>query len=244
MPTTELAAALADIDTVFNGFAGPHETGCAHCFLPEETAWLRTPYTRVPADLLRRFVFKDPLHFEDHAAVMRRLLPQTARAMADGSLEDIGWGFHGLGRVDWRAWPAEQASAVDRFVHAWWDDVRTTPEPPYPVHDVFETCAMIVGTISPLLDRWTPHPVADAHLVSCAGEWLYRLVVDDWPFSWWYHDDQPSVVAELQSWLARHAPGRLRARGETDLAVRARLVGLPYDERWNDPYWTNPSATN
>ncbi|MFS4094954.1 hypothetical protein [Streptomyces sp. AF1A] len=49
---------------------------------------------------------------------------------------------------------------------------------------------------------------------------------------------------ELQSWLARHAAGRLRARGEEDLARRAELVGLRYDERWDDPYWSSPSATN
>ncbi|WBO67323.1 hypothetical protein [Streptomyces camelliae] len=48
MPTPALAAALADIETVFNGFASPHETGCGRCHLPEETAYLRTPYVRVP----------------------------------------------------------------------------------------------------------------------------------------------------------------------------------------------------
>ena len=60
MTTTALDAALADIDTVFNGFASPTETGCARCYLPEETAYLRTPYTRVPVDLVSRFVFELP----------------------------------------------------------------------------------------------------------------------------------------------------------------------------------------
>ncbi|MFJ9819809.1 hypothetical protein ACIRU3_32010 [Streptomyces sp. NPDC101151] len=244
MSTPALAAALADIDTVFNGFSSPTETGCERCFAPQETAYLRTPYTRVPPDLLRRFVHKVPGHFEDHAAVMRRLLPQCARAMADGGLDDLGWSPHGLSRVDWRSWPAGQAAAVEAFVLAWWDDVLTSPEPPYRVQDVFETGASILRTMTPLLDRWQAHPVADTHLVDCARDWLCTLSSDHWPFIWWTRDDESAGVAELRAWLARHAPDRLRARGEPDLATRARLVGLPYEERWNDPYWTNPSATS
>lgn len=244
MSSPALAAALADIDTVFNGFASPHETGCERCFRPEETARLRTPYVRVPLDVVERFVFKVPGHFADHAAVMRRLLPQTAHAMADGTLGGVGRGIHGLARVSWRTWPAEQASAVEAFVHAWWQDVLATPAPPYPVGDVFETCAMILGTLTPLLDRWEPGPVADAHLATCAASWQYELVTDRAPFSWWDPDDEPAVIAEHQAWLAEHAPARLCAAGESDLAVRAGLLALPYDERWAHPYWYSPSATN
>lgn len=244
MTSPALAAALADIDTVFNGFASPTETGCERCYGPEETAYLRTPYTRVPADLVRRFVFESPDHFEDHAAVMRRLLPQTAHAMADGGLDGIGWGRHGLSRVDWRAWPAQQAGAVEAFVLAWWDDTLLNPRPPYPVHDVFETCAMILGDMTPLLDRLREGPAVEAHLVSCASDWLYYLITDASPWSWWDHDDEGPVLAALRSWLATHAPDRLRAQGEPDLAIRAELLALPYDERWAHPYWTSPSATN
>jgi hypothetical protein len=244
MTSKALDAALADIDTVFNGFASPTETGCERCYLPEETAYLRTPYTRVPADLVRRFVFESPGHFEDHAAVMRRLLPHTAHAMADGSLDGIGWGAHGLSRVDWRAWPPEQAAAVEAFLHAWWGDILTTPEPPYPVHEVFETCATILGDLMPFLDRLRMQPGAEAHLVTCARAWLFDLTTDDSPFCWWYRGDETSLVTALQSWLAAHAPERLRAQGEPDLATRAELLGLPYDERWAHPYWTSASATN
>ncbi|MER6026701.1 hypothetical protein [Streptomyces sp. NPDC001851] len=207
MPTPALAAALADVDTVFNGFASPAET-------------------------------------EDHAAVMRRLLPQCAHAMADGTLDGIGWAPHGLSRVHWRSWPPEQASAVEAFVLAWWQDVLATPTAPYPAEDVFETCASILRTMTPLLDGWGPGPVAGAHLVGCARSWMYDLVNDDLPVTWWEPEDRAAAVGELRSWLARHASARLRARGETDLAVRSELVGLPYDDRWNDPYWTSPAATN
>jgi hypothetical protein len=31
---------------------------------------------------------------------------------------------------------------------------------------------------------------------------------------------------------------RLRALDEQDLATRVELLGLPYDERWEHPYWS------
>ncbi|MFI1003558.1 hypothetical protein ACIP10_20160 [Streptomyces galbus] len=92
MRSPALTAALADIDTVFDGFAGPTETGCGRCHLPEETAHLRSPYTRVPPEVLDMYLFEVPDHFDDHAAAMRRLLPQGARAMVDGALDGFGWG--------------------------------------------------------------------------------------------------------------------------------------------------------
>ena len=239
-----LTAALADIETVFNGFASPGETGCERCFGPTETAFLRTPYTRVPGELVSRFVFKDPTHFVDHAAVLRRLLPQMARAMAEGELDGIGWGAHGLSRTDWRAWSAGQAAAIEAFLHAWWQDALTKPESPYGVQDVFETCATIARSVTPFLDGWAQDPVADAHFVHCADHWLYYLVSDASPFTWWYDDTEDAGVADLRTWLAGPGAARLRAHGHPDLAARAELLALPYDERWAHPYWTSPSATN
>lgn len=233
MTSRALAAALADIDTVFNGFASPDETGCGRCHLPEETAYLRTPYTRVPADVLRMYVFEVPDHFDDHAAAMRRLLPQAAHAMADGTLDGIGWGAHGLMRTHWRSWPAEQVTAIDAFVRAWWQDVLATPEPPYPVHEVFETCAAIARTVTPFLDAWERGAVADAHLVGCADTWLYDLVSDASPFTWWNNDDEDAGVDALRTWLIGEGADRLRELDEPDLALRAALLALPYDERWS-----------
>jgi hypothetical protein len=244
MASPALDAALADIDTVFNGFASPHETGCGHCHAPEETAFLRTPYTRVPLDVVRYYLFEVPDHFDDHPAAMRRLLPQAARAMAEGTLGSIGYGAHGLSRVDWRSWPAEQATAIEAFLHAWWQDTLTLPEPPYAIDDTFETCATIAGAVTPFLDGWVRTPVADAHLARCAVTWLYDLLSDSSPFWWWYDDGEGSGVADLRAWLAGPGAVRLRVQGEADLAVRAELLALPYDERWAHPYWTSASATN
>ncbi|MCX4999210.1 hypothetical protein [Streptomyces longwoodensis] len=243
MRSPALTAALADIDTVFNGFASPTETGCGLCHLPEETAHLRSPYTRVPPDVLNMYLFEVPDHFDDHAAAMRRLLPQGARAMADGTLDGFGWGFHGLSRAEWRSWPAEQADAVEALVTAWWADVVRSPHPPYPVEDVFETCAAILRDVGPLLDRWERGPVADAHLVAALRSWLAELLEDQSPFTWIPHAED-ELLAVLRSWTAADAPARLRALGESDLANRAGLLALSYDDRWAHPYWRTASVTN
>ena len=74
----------------------------------------------IPVDVVQYYLFEVSDHFDDHAAVMRRLLPQAARAMADGSLGSINYEAHGLSRVDWRSWPADQAAAIEAFLNAWW----------------------------------------------------------------------------------------------------------------------------
>ncbi|MEU0004784.1 hypothetical protein ABZ079_10905 [Streptomyces sp. NPDC006314] len=244
MSSTALDAALADIDTVFNGFASPQETGCGYCHAPEETAYLRTPHVRVPTDVVQYYLFEVPDHFDDHAAAMRRLLPQAARAMAEGTLGAIGYGAHGLSRVDWRSWPAEQAAAIDAFLRAWWRDVLSTPDPPYSVDEVFDTCVTIARSVAPFLDDWVRGPVADAHLVHCADVWLYDLLSDSSPFSWWYDDSEEAGVTELRTWLSGPGAVRLHALGERDLAIRSALLVLPYGDRWEHPYWDTASATN
>ncbi|MFE7648939.1 hypothetical protein [Streptomyces phaeoluteigriseus] len=200
----------------------------------------------MPLDVLRRFFFETPGHFDAHTAVVRRPLPQTAHALVDGAPECVGRAVPGLARVAWRAWPPRQAATVETFVHAWWQDVLTTPGTPNPaVYDVFEICARILGTITPLLDLWRPGPVADAHLAVCADHRNPQHVRDEAPFLRWDGADESAVVAQHQAWLAEHAPARPPAcRRPPDLATRAALLALPYDERWAHPYWYGPSATD
>lgn len=250
MPSAALDAALADIDTVFDGFASFDETGCSYCHAPEETAYLRTPHVRIPLDVVQYYLFEVPdlpqrgTPIDDHAVAMRRLLPQAARAMADGSFGAIGYLGNGLSRVDWRSWPAERATAIEAFLNAWWQHALTLPEPPYGIDDVFDTCVTIARTVTPFLDDWGRCPVADAHLAHCTDVWLYDLLSDHSPFSWWYDGSEDADLRDLRSWLAGPGAVRLRAQGEPDLAVRAELLALPYDERWAHPYWASASATN
>ncbi|MDH6583541.1 hypothetical protein M2161_002647 [Streptomyces sp. SAI-133] len=243
MTSPALDAALADIDTVFNGCTSPGESACELCHLPEEAAYLRTPYVRIPADVLRMYAFEVSDHFDDQAAAMRRLLPQGARALVMGEMEPLGLGFHGLAVVDWRTWPADQSAAVETFVLAWWADVLAAPEPPYRIVEIFELCASVLRSVTPLHDRWHASPVADAHLARCVDRWLDELLVDESPFGWFLQGEETAVPA-LRAWLAQYAPDRLRARDEPDLAKKAELLALPYDDRWAHPYWASPSATS
>lgn len=227
MPSAALDAALADIDAAFSGCTSPAETGCGYCHAPEETAYLRTPDVRMPVDLVRYYLFEVPDHFDDHAAVMRRLLPQGARAMADGTLGSIGYGAHGLSRVDWRSWPTGQVAAIEAFLCVWWQDSLATPEPTYGIGDIFETCVTIARTVTPFLDAWPPGPVADAHLAHCADTWLRDLPADASPFTWWYGDTMDVGVKDLRSWLAGPGAARLQAMGEYGLATQAERLTMP-----------------
>lgn len=223
MTSPALAQALARIDAVFDGFANPRESGCGYCH-GSETGYLRTPSVPLPPDTLSMFLYEVPDHFDDHATAMRRLLPQGARALADGTLGAIAYSGHGLARVDWHSWPAEQAAAVEAFLHAWWQDAVTTPEPPYPVDDIFDTCVTIARTVTPFLQAWPRGTAPDAHLAHCADVWLYELLSDGTPFSWWYDDSAERGLAELRAWLSGPGAARLHAQGETDLATRAELL--------------------
>ncbi|MDX3783295.1 hypothetical protein [Streptomyces europaeiscabiei] len=119
----------------------------------------------MPQDVLERYLVEVRDHFDDHPAALRRLLPQGARALADGTpAVRGGWEPLGLSEVDRRRWPAEQAAAVEAFVHACWEDNLAKARPPQPVGDVFEACVALLGTVVPLLDRWPAGPEADAHL--------------------------------------------------------------------------------
>ncbi|MFJ7076685.1 hypothetical protein [Streptomyces sp. NPDC098781] len=226
MSSAALDAALAEIDTVFGGFASPEETGCGYCHLPEELAHLRTPDRPIPVDVVSYFLFEVPDHFDDHPAVMRRLLPQVARAMTDGGLGGIAHGAHGLSRVDWQLWPAEQVTAIEAFLHAWWRAVVVSPEPPYDISDIFDTCVTIARTVTPFLDTWGPGRVADAHLARCADVWLDDLLSDSSPFTWWYDDTVDAGLADLRTWLAGPGLARLHEAGEYDLATRVELLAL------------------
>jgi hypothetical protein len=240
-PSAALIAALAEIDAVFDGCTSPHEAGCTFCHLPCEIALLRTPRTQLPDGLLFSFMHKEPGHFTDHDAVLRRLLPQAARAMVDGSMPTM-YG-HGLTRTKWRAWPREQAAAIDAFLDAWWCHTLTDPAPPTAVHDIFDACVTIAGTVGPFLSSWeATGEVADRHLVACASFWFEELAEDASPFHLWTDPGQEAIAAdELRRWIALDAPRRLRALGEPGLAKGSELLGLPYDERWSQGACHGPS---
>lgn len=234
-----LAAALDHLGVAFAGMtARPDEHNCVcHWGDPEELAQLKTPDTELDPDLLRRTW--QATDWTDHGAVLRRILPQFARALVVDGLPgfwpaEAGRSF-ALGR--WQEWPEAHAGAVREFLHAWWGLTLSDPRPAVPVHDVLTMVTEASGTVGPWLADWETltGPPADAHLAALVVEWEWELLGDQLPWSAW--DNEDGLRDELTAWLVRHAPGRLRAHGAPEaLLDRIRLLGLAAD-RWDDPHW-------
>ncbi|MEH0549902.1 hypothetical protein [Streptomyces sp. B21-101] len=239
-----LGVALDDLFDVFHGMtAHPDEHNCScHWGSAEEVALLKTPDVELEPDLLRRSW--EALDWTDHAAVLRRILPQFATALVAGrvrplsGLEEAGYSF---ARGRWQRWPDEQNRAVSEFLHAWWVQSLTDPDAAVPAHQVFAMCAEASGTLRPWLADWETHPgnLSDRRLAEAAGEWEYALLGDSlpWHVHWPEHDEE-GLRAELVGWLLGHAATRLRTSGApADLQHRIQLLALTGEARWTSPHW-------
>ncbi|WP_398859124.1 hypothetical protein [Streptomyces chengmaiensis] len=216
------------------------ETQCdCHWGSEEELARLKVPDVELDPDLLHR-TWSAP-DWNDHGAVLRRILPQFARALVTGLVEpmfgmaEVG---HAFARGSWREWPARQTVTVWEFLHAWWAHSLTQPKPAVPVHELLALCAEASGTLRPWLSAWEAldHRTADRHLADAAAHWEYELLGDRLPWDAW--DNADALRTELSAWLVRHAPTRLQAQDvPEELLHRIRLMGLTGPARWEDPHW-------
>ncbi|MFD7529539.1 hypothetical protein ACFV8E_18385 [Streptomyces sp. NPDC059849] len=239
-----LDAALDGLAVTFRGMtARPDEDNCeCHWGSAEELALLKVPDIELDDDLLRRTW--RPVDWSDHAAVLRRILPQFARSLVAGRVEaflgaeEIGRSFD---RGHWQQWPAEQAAAVREFLHAWWTHTLTDPAPAVPAHELLALLVEASGALTPWLAHWESQTgtTADRHLTAAVDDWEYDLLGDDLPWDAWdSEDDEGERRAELTAWLLNHARPRLIAHGAPDeLLQRIRLLGLTGPARWEDPHW-------
>lgn len=133
----------------------------------EDLARLKTPDVELSAYLLDRAWH--PFHWTDHAAMLRRILPQFASALVGGlitphfGLEEAG---HCLARGEWLQWPAGQATAVQEFLDAWWAYTLAVPDPAVPAYDVLgKAMTKKTGSVS-----WRPgcSPMPSPGFVSTA----------------------------------------------------------------------------
>lgn len=130
-----LDAALDNLAVAFRGMtARRDENNCeCHWGSAEDLALLKVPDIELDDDLLQRTWRASD--WSDHAAVLRRILPQFARSLVAGRVEpflgpeEIGRSFD---RGHWQQWPGEQAAAVREFLHAWWTHTLTDPHPHRP----------------------------------------------------------------------------------------------------------------
>lgn len=238
---SRLDAALVGLAVTFRGMtARPDEFNCeCHWGSAEELALLKVPDVELDPDLLRRTW--QPSDWDDHASVLRRILPQLANTLVNGQVEsyvDLGEVGRSFARGRWQQWPTEQAAAVGEFLEAWWAQTLIFSKPIVPAYEVFAFCTEASGTLSPWLNTWeaATHPVADQHLADAVAHWADDLLDDRLP--WDALEDEEDKLAELAAWLVRHAPARLRAHGSPEeLLHRIRLLGLSGPARWDDPHW-------
>ncbi|MES4890258.1 hypothetical protein [Streptomyces sp. NPDC096012] len=239
-----LGAALDDLDVTFRGMtAHPDEHNCeCHWGSSQEISLLKTPDAELEPDLLRRTW--QAVDWTDHAAVLRRILPQFARALVAGRAapryepEEAGASF---ARGRWQQWPEDHAGAVREFLHAWWEQSLTDPHAVVPAHRVFVLCAEASGSVGPWLAQWeerTGH-LSDRRLAEAAAKWEYELLGDSLPWTvGWYDHDAEEMRARLVAWLLGPGASRLRESGApADLQHRIRLLGLDGEARWTDPHW-------
>ncbi|MGQ7749573.1 hypothetical protein ACUN29_13875 [Streptomyces sp. WC2508] len=241
-----LDAALDNLAVTFRGMtARPDENNCeCHWGSAEDLALLKVPDIELDDDLLQRTW--RPVDWSDHAAVLRRILPQFARSLVAGRVEpflgpeEIGRSFD---RGHWQQWPGEQASAVREFLHSWWTHTLTEPAPAVPAHELLALLVEASGALTPWLAHWETQTGAPAtrHLTEAAAHWEYHLLGEELPWDAWdSEDDGGERRAELTAWLLGHARPRLIAHGAPEeLLHRIRLLGLTGPARWEDPYWPN-----
>lgn len=236
-----LDSALEGVAATFRGMtAHPDESNCeCHWGSAEELAQLKVAGVELDLDLLRRTWQAGD--WNDHASILRRILPQLASALV-GGLVDPMCGMEDVGRCfvlgNWQQWPCEQAAAVEEFLKAWWSYTLTDPHPSVPPYHLLVLLTEATGSLSPWLSTWEllKNPVADRHLAEAAAKWEYDLLGDRLP--WYAWGDEEEVRAELTAWLVRHAPSRLRSHGASEeLLHRIRLLGVTGPARWTDAHW-------
>ena len=219
MPTSDgrsIQLAIARVAEVFAGMtARPGEVGCGRCYSTDEVALLRTADVALPADLVRMIAEEAPDHWDDQPAVIRRILPQLAVLLAQGTASpDLI--ARGLAAARWSRWPDQQADAVLGFLEAWWIWTLRQDSPPTPAREVFESCVTATSSVTPWLACWDAErgPTADRHLAECADWWWDDLQSNSSPLTWWWGpaEQERAACRELRTWLASNGDHRVRLR--------------------------------
>jgi len=208
---TALGLAIANVHDVFAGMAAnPDEVGCLACYSPGDMEMLRRSDVPVPDDLVASVALEVPDHWDDHAAVLRRVLPQAVDKLVLNSL-DHGLTASRLVAAGWTEWPEEQVAAIRQFLGAWWDWSLRQESPPTKIWDVFECCATATSEVTTWLARWDAAAAIDTNarraLAECFDWWWYDLQAGVSPFHWWHDARERAASDELNTWLARTRHG-------------------------------------
>ncbi|MEI7056959.1 hypothetical protein WBG06_14150 [Nocardioides sp. CCNWLW239] len=238
--TPELQAALADVDRVFRGRTCAADNVCLHCYPEIWAVDLSRPGALLHPEFLASVTYEAPGMVDDHDGLVRRILPQMAKAMVDGSLSLFDVEHHALARGSWRTWSKRESVAIRRFIEAWWLDLVTTREPHHGVREAFEAYATMTADLAAALGSWPRGEVATEHFVAVSKSWLWELT----------HGYEVLHILEavdeanewLRQWYAAAGAERLRDAGEPELAVDAERLALDIHERMNLLYGASPEA--
>lgn len=208
----DLATAVARIDRLFGGpasrvDASALDRGCARCFSDPEDALLRSGNALLPDQLVERVAAKDPTHWSDQPALVRRVLPQLVRLLADGRATDARWCARGLVAAGWHGWPDDQRRSVEGFLTTWWRHTLRTAPSFGRIREVFTSCAIASLTVRPWLDVWDEEATQSASVrelrARCIEDWHEDLARYGSTFPCWWGPDgsEERAVEALTAWM-------------------------------------------
>jgi hypothetical protein len=203
----DLEAAIAGLYEAFaHRSARTHVAGCPHCIDDADHALLAArPLRQLATRDLSKYARRALTTWgdgHDLAHFLPRLLELLARE--PGAWIDVEIMFGKLPLAGWRAWPAGEIAAVERYLAALWRTVLSS----YPAHlDV----ATVLRAYSQLLDDLRPCLAAwDADDRIAALRHLAALILDNWDALWRSGSLRPTgwrgpQLAQVVAWLRRTA---------------------------------------
>ncbi|MFB7473594.1 hypothetical protein [Kitasatospora sp. NPDC056184] len=212
-PSQHLQTALDALDAAFAPLSETPFTvgGCTSCYTGADLEALAGPVHGVPDELVPSVAAEVADHWDDFAALYRRMTPRIVRLLVTGRLHvDHGLVASRLLAAGWQDWPAPERRALERVWGAWW---RSTLHA-YPAVDsvtaVLEAVSVSTGSLAPWLAVWagTRTEAADRHLDDALDEWLVEWGIADLRLG--FYDELPAGP-ELVSWLLSLEAGRIGA---------------------------------
>lgn len=223
-----LRDAIERLYELFAKYPLPVDTNpCPCCHTSDDEASLHArPLRDIKAEQLRKYaddallvwgdvnVFK---HFLPRVFELVVTVPDAAYEFADPEIV-----FSKFRHGRWRTWPREEQAAVERFLHAVWEEVLDNPPPEDSFTDT-ESWLCSIGQceddLSPYLDQW----MGDESLSSCLA--LSSLLLssavartgDSGRNAFW--DGHDAQYAQLKTWAR-----------STAVAQKLRLA----EARWSD----------
>ncbi|MFE6868135.1 hypothetical protein ACFVFS_16420 [Kitasatospora sp. NPDC057692] len=212
-PSQQLRAALDALDAAFAPLSeSPIAVGgCTSCYTGADFEALAGPVDRVPDGLIPSVAAEVASHWDDFAALYRRMTPRIVRLLVTGRLHvDHGLVASRLLAAGWRDWTVPERRALEGVWDAWWRSTLHEYPGTGQVTGVLEAISVSTGSLAPWLAVWadTRTEAADHHLGDALDEWLVEWGLADLRLGFY---GELHAGPELLSWLLALEEGRLGA---------------------------------